>query len=98
LLQIIGWLGCVYLLVKALEIYSSSTFRNEAGNLKEPATAAALIAFWSAVGFAIWLGAQGGAFPAKDSSDAQADELSAAITRQCIELARTPEDAAKCTP
>jgi hypothetical protein len=83
-------------LVKALEIFSSSNYRNEAGNLKETATAGALIAFWGAVGFAIWLGAQGGAFPSKDTSDPSSDELSAAITRQCIDLAKTPEAAAEC--
>lgn len=61
MLQIVGWLGCVYLLVKSIEIFASSSFRTEAGKLKESAMIGALIAFWGAVGFAIWLSAQGSA-------------------------------------
>ena len=61
MLKIIGWLGCVYLIVKALEIGGSSSYRNERGELNGPAVVALIIALFSAVGFAFWLFVQGGA-------------------------------------
>ena len=95
MLQIIGWLGCVYLLVKSLEIFSSSNFRNEAGKLKETAILAALVAFWGAVGFAIWLGSPEDS-PTELPGSAESEELDASIKQMCVKFAKTPEAAAEC--
>lgn len=96
MLQIIGWLGCLYLVVKALEIIANPAYRDANGMMKSAAIWASLLACFGAFGFALWLAAQGGSLPQKSSAERESDELSASIISQCIELAKTPEDAAKC--
>ena len=59
MLQIIGWLGCLYLAVKGLEIVSSSAFRGSDGELPGFATLAAGLAFVGAAIFSVWLYEQG---------------------------------------
>lgn len=79
MLQIIGWLGCLYLVVKALEIIANPAYRDANGMMKSAAIWAALLAGFGAVGFALWLAAQGGAFPQQSSAERDSDELSASI-------------------
>lgn len=68
MLQIIGWLGCFYLIVKCLEIagngnsYRPSVADPEKMEMRAPAYLAIVLAVGGAIGFAWWLGAQGGMF------------------------------------
>lgn len=59
MIQIIGFMGCLYLIVKALEIASGANFRTEGGSMKDTAVVASLLAWFGAAGFALWLYAQG---------------------------------------
>jgi hypothetical protein len=61
MLQIIGWLGCVMLAVKLIEMSVNPAMRDKSGEL--PAFIyLALVAGWAAVfGFALWLDVQGAA-------------------------------------
>lgn len=63
MLQIIGWLGCIYLAVKACEILSSSQHRDPAGKLSRWALAGASLAWLSAAFFLLLLNEQGSVFP-----------------------------------
>jgi len=96
MLQLIGWLGCLYLVVKALELAASSSFRDENGNMKTTAMAAAVLAWFGAAGFALLFLGQGAALQTLTPSTSEADDLSARIRQQCIELSPTPEEAEKC--
>ncbi|QSR18404.1 hypothetical protein [Novosphingobium sp. KA1] len=96
MLQIIGWLGCLYLIVKALEMAANPAYRDDSGVLKGYAVAACLLAWMGAIGFALWLAAQGASFLGQSPAMPSTDELSASVTQQCIELAKTPEAAADC--
>ena len=59
MLQIIGWMGCLYLIIKALELYSTSKARqNEDGNYDAMAMIAGAIALLGGVGFFIILNGQ----------------------------------------
>ena len=69
MLQIIGWIGCLYLVVKALEIISNSAFRGEDGNLRSYANLACWLAFVGAAFFAIWLYDQGTNGPSIEADD-----------------------------
>jgi hypothetical protein len=59
MLQIIGFLGCVYLIVKACELGSSSAHRDTEGALSPSAAAGILVASAGALGFAVWIFVQG---------------------------------------
>lgn len=96
MLQIIGWLGCFYLVVKAMEIWSSKSFRYETGKLKESAIYAVATALIGAVGFALWLSDQGSAFPPPAPTTTARDELSESIAQQCVKFAKNAEEAAAC--
>lgn len=96
MLQIIGWLGCLYLIVKGFEISASAAFRDDTGKARFGATTACMLAWGGAVVFGIWLADQGSAFPQAATAPSSPDDLSARITAQCIELAKTPEAAAEC--
>lgn len=96
MLQIIGWLGCLYLVVKALEIAANPDYRDANGMMKPVAMGAAVLGWFGAVGFALWLAAQGGALPGKSEAEQASDDLTASITSQCIELAKTPEEVRAC--
>jgi hypothetical protein len=67
MLQIIGWLGCLYLIVKALEIagsadsYEPHEVNAEKQVLRLPAVFAISLAVVGALGFGIWLKFQGSA-------------------------------------
>ncbi|WP_395393048.1 hypothetical protein WBP07_17895 [Novosphingobium sp. BL-8A] len=63
MLQIIGWLGCLYLIVKCLEIASNSDFRNANGDLKGMPLAACVIGWFGAVIFAVALYLVGASIP-----------------------------------
>jgi len=57
MLQIIGWMGCLYLVVKALEILSSNEHQTE-GKFHGTAQAAAVLAIVGAIVFVFLLQAQ----------------------------------------
>jgi len=59
MIQIVGFIGCLYLLVKAFEIMGSSAHRRESGSLNGAAVLAVLLAILGSVGFAFLLFAQG---------------------------------------
>lgn len=59
MIQIIGFLGCAYMLLKAFEMLGNSSLRHEHGGLKEQASIAIGIAFASSLFFAAWLIIQG---------------------------------------
>jgi len=59
MLQIVGWLGCFYLMIKALEFASGTNFRTEGGRMKDTAVVAALLAWFGGLAFAFWLFSQG---------------------------------------
>jgi hypothetical protein len=61
MVQIIGFMGCLYLFVKALEIASNDAFTDKEGNLKGPATLALILCGLGSIGFALWLFIQGAA-------------------------------------
>jgi hypothetical protein len=65
MLQLIGWLGCVYLIVKALEISANPAFKKEAGSadVNSVALAAIGLAFVAAIVFALLFWGQGAALP-----------------------------------
>ena len=83
MLQIIGWLGCVMLAVKLLEMSANPAMRKENGQVKSPAALAIVFGWLGVFGFAYWLLAQGGAF----ASDNSLDEL----TRQADEAERVAD-------
>ncbi|AKH42507.1 hypothetical protein FHS61_000277 [Altererythrobacter atlanticus] len=59
MVQIVGWLGCFYLVVKAMEFQADPRFRNTEGELNGNAAVAALISWGGAIAFAVWIWAQG---------------------------------------
>jgi hypothetical protein len=62
MLQIIGWLGCLYLLVKGCEIVANKGNRSAEGHLHGGAVIGAGLAFVGAPIFMLLLLAQAGAF------------------------------------
>lgn len=69
MLQIIGFLGCLYLFVKGWEIIANKSYRAEDGTLNGAALAASMFAFAGCAVFVIWLLAQGGAFASSKQAD-----------------------------
>jgi hypothetical protein len=94
MLQIIGWLGCAMLAVKLLEMAANPAMRQDNGSLKATAGAAMLIGWASVIGFALWLLAQGTAFPDLAQTQATGD-VGAQLA--CIDAATTSEEVAACT-
>ena len=99
MLQIIGWLGCLYLIVKGLEIagnassYKPQVVDPEKMELRSPASVAIVLAFAGAIGLAWWLGAQGGAFePGAEYSGGSDLETYA----DCLAQADTNEETMAC--
>lgn len=93
MLQIIGWLGCFYLVIKAMEIGSGNQFRDSEGQLKALATGACMLAWFGALAFAVWLLLQGDAGrigPAPASS-----EMSQSMM-DCINKSQTSEEILAC--
>lgn len=95
MLQIIGWLGCFYLVVKSLEMAANPTFRDENGKMTPAALRVAFLGWIGAVGFALWLAAQGNA-----ALTPKVGQPSTALTPsqiECIENAKTPSATIACT-
>ena len=64
MLQIIGWLGCVMLAVKLLEMHANPTLRMDDGEMKNSAAWGVILGWAGVVIFGVWLLLQGSAFPA----------------------------------
>lgn len=94
MLQIIGWLGCAYLLMRSVQMAFSRDMQDENGKMRDGAQYLMMIGVVVAVGFAFWLGAQGGQFetrPGLADLSRQADE--AERVAECMERA-SPDYAA----
>ena len=95
MLQIIGWLGCVMLAVKLLEMSANPAMRDDRGEIKNPAMVGIVLGWIGVFGFAFWLFAQGGAFVTQDQRleelTRQADE--AERVADCMEAASPDLDA-----
>jgi hypothetical protein len=95
MLQIIGWLGCVMLAVKLLEMSANPALHGEDGKLRSPIPVALLLGWLSVIGFALWLYAQGQ--PAVDLSALPTTE-EIAEQNACLDRAKTVEEITACTP
>lgn len=105
MLQIIGWLGCLYLFVKGLEIagsassYQPSIADSEKLEMRTPTLLAILLAVAGSLGFALWLAAQGSASGEQFSDSVSEIEANTAeLERQnaCALAASDPEDIMAC--
>lgn len=94
MLQIIGWLGCFYLVVKALEIASSDSFRTSDGKMKDRAQVATWVAWGGAIAFALWLYVQG--VRPGDSGDTAPFEQLPQSKIDCINRAKTSDEILAC--
>lgn len=63
MLQLIGWLGCLYLFVKALELSGDDSRRNEHKEMNFSTLLAVWLAIIGAGGFALMLYLQGERIP-----------------------------------
>jgi hypothetical protein len=63
MLQIIGWLGCLYLVLKSCEFLGSNAYRDADGDIDGYANAGAVLSIVGAAAFALWLFVQGGQLP-----------------------------------
>jgi hypothetical protein len=86
MLQIIGWLGCLYLVVKALEIASADSHKGKDGGMTPAAVLAVLVAWAGAIGFGGWLFIQGNAL----KPDGQTVRL------ECIRKAQSAQEVTAC--
>jgi hypothetical protein len=68
MLQIIGWMGCVYLLVKCFEFWGSSAYKKEDGSFNGVAAAGSVVAMLAAIVFFFTLNAQASATSGISSS------------------------------
>lgn len=96
LLQIIGFLGCFMIIIKALEIVHSGDFRDETG-LREGALWTAVVAGVGACLFALWLYAQGPSFQQPAQPSLSLPELTPSQV-ECISAAKTNEEVIACSP
>lgn len=105
MLQIIGWLGCAYLIVKALEMNARPDFREHNGRLAARALWAISLAILFAGVFVIWLALQGGSFIAPTAATAgeaalaspPADTQVTQAQVNCIANAKTGDESLACT-
>lgn len=85
LLQIIGWLGCLYLAVKGLEIGNGAQFRHESGRVTVAGALIAILAVGGALVFAVAINLQGEAFvqsqPDSDLPEALSDSQTECINK-----------------
>jgi hypothetical protein len=58
MLQIIGWMGCVYLLVKCFEFWGSNAYRKADGSFSGVAAAGSVVAMLGAIVFFLMVNAQ----------------------------------------
>ncbi|QDP55568.1 MAG: hypothetical protein Unbinned273contig1001_59 [Prokaryotic dsDNA virus sp.] len=94
MLQIIGWLGCAYLLLRSVQMGFSRDMQDENGKMRDGATYTMIIGIVAAAGFAFWLGAQGGQFETQpDLADLRAEADRAERVTECMERA-SPDYAA----
>jgi len=93
MLQIIGWLGCLYLAIKGLEIGNSRNFQNADGRVTGAGASIAVLSVLGALVFAVALLLQG-------DIPAQTAEHSAGQMTQgkmdCINSAKTPDEILAC--
>lgn len=89
MLQLIGWLGCLYLVIKAFEIAANPVYRDDAGKMKNPAMAASLLCCFGAAAFALAFKSQGDAFPI-------APDVTPTGASDCLANARTVEEITAC--
>lgn len=88
MLQIIGWLGCVYLIFRALQMRFSREFEDDHGRFRDGANYLMLTAILIGLVFAIWLLFQGTEFqtrPDLAELNRRADE--AERVAECMERA-----------
>ncbi len=62
MLQIIGYLGCVYLVFKGVEIFLAAS-ESDDETVRNAAVWALVAAIGAAIGFAIWLNSQASSMP-----------------------------------
>jgi len=112
MLQLIGWMGCVYLVVKGFEFIAHDGYQRPQGGMKSSATLAVLIA-WLASGvlfFAFLM--QGSSFPTSAYPSEAGDSGSEIVApeavkkwqppvlsparRKCVDAAKDAEEAVKC--
>lgn len=99
LIQLIGWLGCLYLLVKSLEIASSSAHRTEDGKLKATARVAALLGVAGSIVFFYLILSHGFSGPpsrADMSDESPPASSSNVIVNDCTAKARNDEEMMAC--
>lgn len=89
MIQLVGWLGCLYLVIKAFEIAADPGYRDEAGKMKNPAMAASLLCCFGAAAFALAFKSQGDAFPIVPATTPTA-------ASDCLANARTVEEITAC--
>lgn len=63
MLQIIGWLGCLMLAVKTLEMMANGSLRGADGDIRGHAAVAIVIGWIGVFVFALWILVQGASFP-----------------------------------
>jgi hypothetical protein len=103
MLQLIGWLGCIYLIVKALSIWGSRDSKDNEGNLTGPATSAIVLCWLTAVVFGFMFLIQGeavgdatsfSAFDGTSAEDAAVADAAMADAAANLEAVEAATDAA----
>lgn len=94
MLQIIGWLGCLMLAVKLVELMVTPSLRGEDGRMSPGLTLALLVAWLGCAVFALLLYLQGTQFDTEPDYAAQAEE--AGRIADCMESQTTAEDMMRC--
>ena len=97
MLQIIGWMGCLYLLVKALELFSDGKARrNDDGSNDVAAMIGGFVAILGAIGFFVMLNAQAdtAAIPFADAMPSESGYPDYGSDAEVEEMALEVEDAA----
>lgn len=95
MLQIIGWLGCLYLFIRSASMGVSREFRNDEGTMIDGAAYLMVLGIAASIGFALWLGAQGEMFPSAAESAIDEYGLSSSEV-DCINAAQTPDEVSAC--
>lgn len=98
MLQLIGWLGCVYLVVKALEFGCSAAFRDAEGKHHQSAVTAIWICLIAAFVFAILFYVQGQAVGEAAAFGSDGPTTPADAYSQCLDDATTMEEISACRP
>ena len=95
MLQIIGWLGCVYLFVRCASMMVSNEFKNAEGQMDVAASVIATFGLIASLGFAIWLNGQGLSFETANdlerlTSEANQAEIMADCMEEAVDAGRSP--------